>query len=146
MTTTGTTARDPLAVLAAMKERAEAATSGPWITEERHGTSITDEAWAGVRIISVPDGETVAFAYLPDLLEPDEAEENCIFIAAARSDMPALLAVAEAALKAAGEWERQAEDLAGQGCTISPHERRECASTLRSVIAAALLGEEVPAS
>lgn len=63
--------------LAAIRARAEAATEGPWETEESHGFNIWRQ-----------EGENVTKVYWkPGIQSRDDME----FIAAARTDVPALL-------------------------------------------------------
>lgn len=48
---------------ALMRERAEAATPGPWFTHEEHGRDYADEGWSYVATITRSGAEVTATAY-----------------------------------------------------------------------------------
>jgi hypothetical protein len=96
--TTGpeTTAADPLAQIAAMREREAAATRGPWLAEDSGDCwQLFGAVTPGIhplQLIKAPKCGTPYAEYWPD-------DADAVFIAAARSDMPRLLAGYEALLK-----------------------------------------------
>lgn len=63
-----------------MRERAGAATPGPWTIREQHGRDIADEGWSDVRVVS-PVGD-VAVTYLSNVSESNAANENTEHLAA----------------------------------------------------------------
>lgn len=74
-----------------MRERAEAATPGPWTTTEAHGRDIADEGWSDVRVRAL--GHDVAITYMTGVLEGDPHEDNAPYIAG--MSPPVALAVAD---------------------------------------------------
>ena len=128
-------ASDPIAgALDEIRKRAEAATKGPWAVAAEHGSDVSGEGWSDERVIapSPEGGEAVAITYLTDVLEGDPLDENGVFIAHARTDVPRLLAAVDAVLALAGRW-RAAGD--GQDA------QSECAADVRATIAR-VLGEQ----
>lgn len=98
---------------ALMRERAEAATAGPWIERQEHGRDFTDEGWSYVAVSSLPlsirsdrQWPDVAATAWPGEDGLDEAVENSTHIA---SWHPAVaLAVADWLDELAGYWEDSA--------------------------------------
>jgi hypothetical protein len=120
------------AILAGWREAEQAATEGPWGTDENHGRGYDDEGWSRCFILGALDSATlpvVAATYFTDIIEPDNAEADAAFIVAARTAMPLLLGAVERALELADEWEDSA-------AIIDP------ATPLREAITAALTGKE----
>ena len=77
--------------LAEIRARVEAATEGPWFAEDRN----LDEPWSTTVVYNVfHNGDT------PDRdLVAEAAYDNAEFIAASRTDLPALLAAVEAVME-----------------------------------------------
>ncbi len=75
--------------LAAIEARANAATPGPW-TEHADGSLPPDPR--KIRYVRAPNGAAIASFLRTQGLDPHEALMNGVFIAAARTDVPALVA------------------------------------------------------
>lgn len=96
--------------LAAIRERCEQATPGPWITDPRYG----QEGFIHFECDGDPQpASRVAMS---------EFKRDTEFIAHARADVPALLAIAERAL----DREALAEILHGDECTEDFDEDETC--------------------
>jgi hypothetical protein len=120
---------DPTVILAGWREAEQAATEGPWGTDENHGRGYDDEGWSRCFILGALDSATppaVAVMYFTDIIEPDNAEADAAFIVTARTAMPLLLAAVEVALE-------MADGLA---------EGQFCAGDFREAITAALTGAQ----
>ncbi|MGW3808823.1 hypothetical protein [Micromonospora sp. NPDC005113] len=80
----------------AIRQRAQAADSGPWRVVEEHGRDIADEAYTRLTIqTAIRHGESREVAEMGDTYHDWASklpEENAEFIAHARQDIPALLA------------------------------------------------------
>jgi hypothetical protein len=153
-----TPARDPLAVLAEIRQREQAATPEPWSLEYElcdcggeNGFGHQDYPYA-IRT-SVPhilrvEGE----AHLDGDYVHSEISEltfrDVEFIVAARTDMPRLLAIPEALLKLAAEFDRPASGPRDPNPVVAMEAMAfmHAAARIRSAIAAALTGEETTPS
>lgn len=96
------------ATLKAIEERAAAATPGPWEPKLMKAVHANGEATHDVR--SAADGTTAAsmrFRPLGAEIGEDQADRDCFFIAAARSDVPALVAELKRLLASIAEAEAQ---------------------------------------
>lgn len=155
------------AYLAEVRQRADAATPGPWWSDESeqcwrlHGVHAVIPAqrlpWLGNgddvvippqvmnhQILKAPKRGTTMAGYWPG--DADDA-----FITNARTDVPRLLGVAEHALALCSAWEadaRRAEATAGErgvpastGLSYRAQALSDCARELREAITAALNGE-----
>lgn len=122
-------------LLAPVKERADAATQGPWRTwkegEDRRGSAV-ETAWA-----HDTDGEDT------DLITDWCSPEDAAFIAQARTDVPRLVAAIEAVEAKLAEW----WDKAGPGSGAERVFGRQVVSVefavteLRAAVVAALESE-----
>ena len=72
-----------------LRERAKAASPGPWRTFEHHGRDMTDEGWS--EIGAQNDGHTVAITY-PTGFENDYPEPDAAYIATMHSGVGLALA------------------------------------------------------
>lgn len=127
--TAGTPApvRDPLALLAGIKERTEAATPGPWWSDDGedcwrlHGVAARIPAHGPVpeqvvnkQILKAPKQGTPYAEYWP-------GEADALFIIAARTDIPRLLAGYDALLKAHAPIQvYKSADACGHECPPEP--------------------------
>lgn len=149
-----TSAGDPLALLEGVRRAVGALAPGTWAIREKHGRDISDEGWSETAVIAAPSGETVALTFMTGVLEAEHAEDNGAFIVQARRFMPRLLAGYDALLKLAAEFEVKSARLAATGDGDAESDApgwaaraaaySTAASRVRSVIAAALSGDEVP--
>jgi hypothetical protein len=115
------------AVLEEIRERADAATPGPWESD-----ILVDCGNRPVVLLPDPDNADAA-----DLLfaadAPSATEADAEFIAHAREDVPRLLAVVDAALKLADKYDAESKRLWGQ---IRDADRRGVMTGSRSIDAA----------
>lgn len=98
--------------LTAIRQRAEAATPGPWTAAEWFGSD--EGGWAAIGPHHTTDIDDVEFADEPDGIVHARAKLDADFIAHARDDIPYLLdrievleqalVTARTALRAGGEW------------------------------------------
>lgn len=106
--------------LLAIKERAEAATPGPWVFERPYGMVLLNYTPKEPRICESSYLGSLANRLVCDMRsdwrytykDKDEPRANAVFIAHAREDVPALLAEVDR-LRAREEW--LARELAVQG-------------------------------
>jgi hypothetical protein len=129
------------ATLAGWRKITEAATSGPWNVETKHGRDIADEAWSEVRI-KAPDGGDIASTYISHLLENYRSEEDEAFIVTARTAMPCLLAALEAADAALRRHMHPFTD--HQGISLCGGCLRPSPCPDEAAITAALAGKDAP--
>lgn len=104
------------AVLAEIRARCDAASTGPWETTERHGRGYDDEGWSELAVKS--PGGVIAMTYQTDALETENPEADGAFIAHAREDVPRLLAALEAVLgfpRSCDEYKAISRALTGEG-------------------------------
>ena len=88
---------DPRETLARIRKRADAATPGPWEVEPftwRPGHPLPESEWLGVEATGPVKGGVALI-----LLNDDEDDHDAEFIAAARTDVPALLDALEKVLE-----------------------------------------------
>jgi hypothetical protein len=125
---------DIAAALDEIRQRAEAATRGPWEAED------DEDCWrlfgnAGfsgrhpLQLLKAPKHGTPYAEYVPGPADAD-------FIVAARSDIPRLLAAVQTALDAAAGW------AGNQGVSLAGEARRDCGRQLRDRLEGALLSAD----
>lgn len=117
------------AALGEIRAREQRATPGPWKAETDRGLDLDGDGW-DIQAVNGPGGEPILLTMVD---HPNKGDAR--FAAAARSDVPRLLAAVEAALAEAEKWKRFAAPGDAQD---------ECADDLRAAITRALLGEEAP--
>ena len=121
-------AEDKLPALEEIRERADAASPGPWEADVEHGYDMDDEPFT-FDVVTGPDGQ-MALETLADLR----------FAAHARTDVPRLLAVVDKVLELTAAPTEEHRDLDGnlEG-TVT---RMVRCDVLREAITRALTGEE----
>jgi hypothetical protein len=117
------------AALDEIRERVRAAALGPWTVRQADGLDIAGDGWSQQSVHDA-DGADVATTYYTGIFEHELADENAAFITAARSDVPRLLALADAVLGLCGDWDDRTY-------VVAPE---DVAEDFRSVISRALLG------
>lgn len=143
--------------LAAIRDYCGAAPAPPWTLREKHGRDIAGEGWSEVVVTDAADRPVVA-AYITGVFEPESGDEATAFLTRARTDLPRLLAVADAALRLAGRWDADAAELWKRNASFRERHGipaglagvdavalQDRARELREVISAALLGQGDPA-
>lgn len=123
---------DPRETLARIRAQADAATEGPWEHEPPPGPG--EDPMRPICVYPKEDGGTLAY------VQPLEADAD--FIAAARTNVPALLDLADAALDFADRLDAEAaDDFDGVSGTSVSLVKYETAKAIRAAVTAALEGE-----
>jgi len=117
--------------------RADAATEGPWFWDENFGakddTGLALTNAAGVEVVSAYNFHCCEFRDSPHVPIHDRA-----FIAAARTEIPALVAALRAVLAAREQMQRERATLATFGHSAEIFGYDKCIELIDSALAAAL--------
>ena len=127
------TARD---FLAAVQQRADAATDGPW---EADGTEVSQHWSRPQPWETVASNEVACMAYCyGGSARGVEREADAQFIAASRTDVPRLVAALTAALDLADQW----REMWGASASYDAQKDRARAEEIEAVVTAALTPKE----